>query len=64
MAKDHNSSQMEAILEFTDKSLQKDKEIVLAAVTQSAANSGNLEYVLEYVDVSLRNDPDILAILN
>ena len=44
-------------LEFADKSLRKDKEIMLVAIKQNSNT-------LEYVDESLRNDPDILAILN
>ena len=43
-------------LEYADKSLKKDKEIVLLAVTQDS-------YSIEYADKSLKKDPDILKIL-
>jgi len=44
-------------LEYADASLQKDKEIVIAAVT----NEGD---ALQYADVSLQKDKDILAVIS
>ena len=43
-------------IEFVDKALRKDKEIVLEAVK----NDGN---AIEFADKALKKDPDILKIL-